>query len=227
MAPMPPAETKSRRLVCPETCRNLVWEISPEEGERRPGRYCLNRLGPVHILDCPLTQGLECRLYEPRPEGEEPRTLDDDGLDDLRGELTLDYLRWPYWKRVRALRETGCAEEPIRVEPVPDEEDEEEADAAAALSSPGVPEEAGEALREKYPGQRRSEDRLRARRREAPRDRPAPSPPGKEPGPEPEGKPPGETGKPGVAPKEKPPKPGKKGERRRSSRGRRRRRRRK
>ncbi len=86
-------------------CRNLVWEAAPQPGPRVPGRYCSNRLGVVSATDCPVYQGIECCLFDPRDDDEEPAQRSEDEIDEIRAVLTADYLRWPYWKRVNLLRQ--------------------------------------------------------------------------------------------------------------------------
>ena len=77
------------------TCRNIVWETVRTDGSSAPGRYCANRLGILHLLDCPVFQGEECCLFEVRGEDEEPFLPDEDELDRIRGRLSQDFLRWP------------------------------------------------------------------------------------------------------------------------------------
>lgn len=150
------------------TCRNLVWEAAAARGEAVPGRYCVNRLGVVHSLDCPVYQGLECCLFDPRAEGETPELTDEKELDRLRTRLTRDYLRWPYWKRVELLR--GAEAPAIVVHDLPDTiepefDDDTEPVKKVMKEEPEKPQEKTEELPgERYPGQRRSEDRRKTRR---------------------------------------------------------------
>jgi hypothetical protein len=148
----------------PEThtrCRNLIFESSPENGDPVPGRYCVSRAGTIQVMDCPVFQGLPCCLFEARAEDEGPTVADEDRLDAVRADLTLDYLRWTYWKRVSILRGAEPPEEPEEVveespEALPEEDEE--------IVRHEIPPPKEEALKEKYPGQRRSEDRRRGRR---------------------------------------------------------------
>ncbi|MCU0728221.1 MAG: hypothetical protein MUE73_20935 [Planctomycetes bacterium] len=184
-------------------CRNLVHEILPRDGRCVPGRYCVNRLGIIQVLDCPVFQGLSCCLFDPRPADEAPRVVSEDELEVLRERLAADLLRWPYFRRVEVLRGPEAPPEKPMVVPEPEEEEpeppvpeEEITPTALALPAP----DSGETLAEKYPGQRRSEDRFRSRqeRRAAaeaegrdgdePAGEPEPGPP-TEPEPEPEPEP--------------------------------------
>ncbi|MHC4861167.1 MAG: hypothetical protein ACYTDY_13880, partial [Planctomycetota bacterium] len=144
------------------TCRNLIWEASPDSGEKTPGRYCVNRLGVVHFLDCPVYQGLDCCLFDPRPEGEEAEPATEAGVEDARARLSQDYLRWSYWRTVDMLRAPEPPEEirrTVTADVVEEEEEEELADLVRQQTKP--PDETAPV--EKYPGQHRSEDRHRAR----------------------------------------------------------------
>ena len=116
-----------------ESCRHLVWRTSPETGELEAGPYCDNDLGVFPLLDCPAFQGRTCAYFEPREA--EPEPAGEEELRDLAAVLAADYLGWRYWHRIRAL--AG-----------------EEVDAPAAEPSPAPP------PRERYPGEKRSEERL-------------------------------------------------------------------
>lgn len=150
-------------------CRNLVWEPAPDSGGVVPGRYCVSRVGVIQSMDCPVSQGCSCCLFDPRSDDESPSASGEERLDEIRGELTADYLRWSYWKRVDVLR--GSEPPPEVIEPdiaeeiLPEIETPPEADAEeiVRLELPPSPEK-DEALKEKYPGQRRSEDRRRSRK---------------------------------------------------------------
>jgi len=145
-------------------CANLVWESSPKSGEVVPGRYCVNRLGVVAAVDCPVYQGLSCCLFESRGRDASPAPVTDEELEEIRGALTVDFLRWPYWRRIELLRR---AEPPEPLNPLPDievkEEDEGDIPDTETVRIETVSREE-EALQEKYPGQRRSEDRRRENR---------------------------------------------------------------
>lgn len=146
-------------------CRNLIWEPSLDNSDAVPGRYCVSRLGAIQSMDCPVFQGLPCCLFDPREDGEEPVVAGEERILEIRELLTADYLRWSYWKRVDALRDSVPPPETVRTPDSPDEP-------PAAVEADGEPEEITrheipppkeEALKEKYPGQRRSEDRRRSR----------------------------------------------------------------
>jgi hypothetical protein len=145
-----------------EACRNLQWERSDDGGENSPGRYCVNRLGVVHYLDCPVYQGIPCCLFDAREEGETPPAVSAVEIEETRARLAEDYLRWPYWRRVETLRgEEAPGDDRRRVELVPEEpDDREEAEVEVAEHAPPPPDSDEEpAPIEKYPGQHRSEDR--------------------------------------------------------------------
>jgi hypothetical protein len=116
-----------------ERCRHLVWRNTPDEPGIEPGPYCRNDLGVFPLLDCPVLQGRTCARFE-RREGD-PRASSETELRDLAAILAADYLGWRYWRRVRAL--AG-----------------EEIDASPPEASAAPP------PRERYPGEKRSEERL-------------------------------------------------------------------
>ncbi len=147
-------------------CRNLIWEPSPDNKGAVPGRYCVSRLGAVQSMDCPVFQGLPCCLFDPREDDEEPVVAGEERILKIRELLTADYLRWSYWKRVDALRDSVPPPETVQM---PDSADEPPAtveadDEPAEITRHEIPPPKEEALKEKYPGQRRSEDRRRSRR---------------------------------------------------------------
>ncbi len=144
-------------------CRNLLWEVSVRDRRRVPGRYCVNRLGVISALDCPVFQGLPCCLYDPRAEGEEPKVPSEEEVEAVRDRLVEDHLRWPYWRRVHTLR-GAVAPPPPGPPPPPDPEDmdRDEEDLGEIAVAP-LPAPEADAPPEKYPGQRRSEDRHRSR----------------------------------------------------------------
>jgi hypothetical protein len=88
-----------------ERCRNLLFEDTLEAGGPAPGKYCVNRLGAFSVLDCPVFQGLSCCLYDARPEGEAPAVPTPRKIEETKGRLGEDYLRWRYWQRVARLRD--------------------------------------------------------------------------------------------------------------------------
>ncbi len=144
-------------------CRNLLWEVSVRDRRRVPGRYCVTSLGVISALDCPVFQGLRCCLYDPRAEGEEPRVPSEDEIEAIRDRLVEDHLRWPYWRRVHTLR-GAVAPPPPAPPPPPDPEDmDREEDELGEIAAAPLLAPADEAPPEKYPGQRRSEDRHRSR----------------------------------------------------------------
>ena len=162
--PYRPAETEPH-----VRCRNLVWEPSPDNGGAVPGHYCVSRVGAVHSMDCPVFQGCACCLFDPRQDDEPPVVVGEERIDEIRAELTVDFLRWSYWKRVDILRGSEPPpepEEPEAAEEAPEVvEDSPEAESEEVVRHelpPPPPKE--EALKEKYPGQRRSEDRRRSRK---------------------------------------------------------------
>ena len=168
-------DSKSAEAAEPHArCRNLVWESSPDNEGSVPGRYCVSRLGTIQSMDCPVYQGQTCCLFDPREPDEQPEVADEERILEVRGQLTSDYLRWSYWKRIDALR----AEEPP---PVKDELPDIEVELPQEVEADGESEEVErheipapppkeEALKEKYPGQRRSEDRRRSRQPAASED---------------------------------------------------------
>ena len=99
-------------------CRRLVWEFSPEDGRAIPGRYCVNRIGVFHMLDCPVYLGRTCCLFDPRAEGEEPVPVRPPRIFEIRETLAEDYLRWPYHRRVALL--SGSEPPPGEDPPPPD-----------------------------------------------------------------------------------------------------------
>ena len=105
-------------------CANLVRERSPKSGEVVPGRYCVNRLGVVAAVDCPVYQGLSCCLFETRGPDASPAPATDEELEEIRGELAVDFLRWPYWRRIELLRRAEPPPEPLK--PLSDIEVKEE-----------------------------------------------------------------------------------------------------
>lgn len=159
----------SRRPPPPHArCVNLLWEPSPRDGKPRPGRFCSNRFGVIHVLDCPVYQGLDCRLFEERSAEAEPKVPTDEELETVRTRLAEDYLRWPYFRRVARLRGADVGDAVVLLDeeaPEPEEEEAEEGEQDLVVAPlPVLPEPGEEAFKEKYPGQRRSEDRVRPRR---------------------------------------------------------------
>ncbi len=162
--PNPPADSEAHIR-----CRNLVWEASPDNRGAVPGRYCVSRVGAIHSMDCPVYQGCSCCLFDPREDDESPVVSGEERLDEIRGLLAPEFLRWSYWRMVDVLR--GSEPPPETGEP---EVAEKPPEAVAPATEPDVevivrhelppPPEKGEALKEKYPGQRRSEDRRRSRK---------------------------------------------------------------
>jgi hypothetical protein len=168
---MPAADPESR-TERHTRCRNLVWEASPD-GSPAPGRYCANRLGVVHVTDCPVAQGRDCCLFDPRPDGVEAEPAAEDEIERLRERLARDYLRWPYWRRVQVLQ--GPEAPTTEVEDLPDVieagEAEEEFEAAEPVARPKPkPAAADESPKERYPGERRSEEAHRTPESAAPVD---------------------------------------------------------
>lgn len=97
-------------------CRNLVWGLVTGDTEPTPGLHCANRLGVVHVLDCPVYQGVACCLLDPRDESESPEPRSEEECEEIAERLSEDFLRWTYWRRVEALRR----KEPPPVRPVED-----------------------------------------------------------------------------------------------------------
>jgi hypothetical protein len=149
-------------------CRNCLHVA--EEGGRGgarvvPGPYCRNPLGVFSMDDCPVLLGRECMQFVER-EGP-PVAVPDEEITGVYHELLRDYLRWPYWERVKNLRkkpEDIAKKTVLEVEEKPEREDEEivyRAPAPVAEGAAAVPKE--KPPEEKYPGQRASEDRHRRR----------------------------------------------------------------
>ncbi len=148
-------------------CRNCMFT---EDEDARPGAapvpgsYCRNPLGVFSMDDCPVILGRECRQFVER-EGP-PAAASEDDLAEARQELLRDYLRWPYWERVRNLRRTPeeIAKKtvlPVEEEPEKPEEEFVYRAPVAPAAAEGAPPGKEKPPEEKYPGQRRSEDRYR------------------------------------------------------------------
>jgi hypothetical protein len=172
-------------------CRHCLHvEDEGRRGKAAPGPYCQNPLGVFSMDDCPVLLGRECRQFVER-EGP-PEALGEEATNEVYRELLKDYMRWPYWERVRNLRrapEEIPKKTVLEVEEKPEREDEEivyrapppvpaavAADgstpapaaapeqpvvAAAATPAPAAAKPGEKPPEEKYPGQRRSEDRSR------------------------------------------------------------------
>jgi hypothetical protein len=164
--PLPPAESCLHNLHRTSDGRRAVPEATD---------LCSNDLGVFHMVDCPLTLGLSCAWYDAAPEPH-PTTTDLE-LEATRERLQRDFLGWRYRRRVRLLskpRHLVSAGIVIDAPPEPEEIVPEalamrapppEAavapvvgavdGAAATETTPAAP-----AAPERYPGQRRSEERL-------------------------------------------------------------------
>ena len=176
-------------LPAPESCAHNLHRTGDGRNPRpEPVDLCRNALGMFHMLDCPLTVGMACVYYEASPA---PHAVTSDlELEAAREELQGDFLGWRYRRRVRWLTKPknlvpvpivveGAAEVeevvpdalPMREPPPPTASASgaeappaaavtgAEGAAPASASAPAAP-----AAPERYPGQRRSEERLAKKR---------------------------------------------------------------
>ena len=133
-----------------------------------PSPWCRNPLGLFSMDDCPVLLGGECLQFVER--GGPPTALAFEESEEVRIGLLKDYLRWTYWERVRNLRRKPGeipAKTVLEVEEKPEREDEEIVYHAPPPPVTAVEGEAAPAEKpkeEKYPGQRRSEDRFRRKK---------------------------------------------------------------
>jgi hypothetical protein len=127
---------------------------------------CRSPIGMVHMVDCPINLGRPCTFYAAA--SDEVEALSDEDVVRQRTLLHADYMRWSYRRRVHALRKpVGFLPERRAVEIVPDPEIEPGVDLVFARvealeaeeASVPVPDTLEGAPEERYPGQRRSEDR--------------------------------------------------------------------
>ena len=167
----------------PETCAHNLYAASDASGRPEASDLCRNELGVFHMLDCPLFLGRPCTYYEPAPE---QRSAEDElALERAAQELRQDFLSWGYTRRVRALAQPRDAvPKRAKVEAIDEPEDrgivvrrvgaedepevvaaEEEVVAEEEAATEEEPEAAPASRPELYPGQRRSEERVRGPRR--------------------------------------------------------------
>jgi hypothetical protein len=177
----------------PSSCLHNVHRVGDgRRPEPEPTDLCRNALGVFHMLDCPLTLGISCAYYEQSPAPH--ATTSDVDIESAREELSREFLGWRYRRRVRWLTKpknlvpVGIvvdgppeAEEvvpehlPMKAPPpdavaVPVDAAPADASSGAASTSepittsidPTAP--AKPAAPERYPGQRRSEERLAKKR---------------------------------------------------------------
>ncbi len=112
------------------SCRRFIFrEGRTGEGEADvvSADMCKTPVGIISSLDCPVWLGRHCRFFEEREGDAEP--LIDAEIEELRGKLRKDYLRWRYRLRTQDLRS----------EPV-DAEDVEEEDISDGTEIPARPE---------------------------------------------------------------------------------------
>lgn len=165
----PASPEPTTELPAPASCARNLHRASELRGSPPEATdLCVNAAGAFHMLDCPLTWGRPCALYEkaddPHPCAGETEIV------KARAQLHRDFLRWPYAQRLKALSQ-GLDALPTRraVESVPEPE-EQIPESLLSVEPAEVEEEPSlpvEPTAERYPGQRRSEDR---------RKRPAPPP---------------------------------------------------
>jgi hypothetical protein len=178
----------------PESCVHNLHRIGDGRAPRPESTdLCRNALGVFHMADCPLTLGLGlvCSYYEAAAEPH--ATTGDLELETAREELQRDFLGWRYRRRARwltkprnlvpVLLSVESAPEPEEVVPetlamrLPPVAASAEggappvpANGAAALTSQPITTEVATmgpvvaAAPERYPGQRRSEERLAKKR---------------------------------------------------------------
>jgi hypothetical protein len=166
-------------LPVPDSCVHNLHRVGDGRDARpEPTELCRNALGVFHMTDCPLQIGIACAYYQETPQPHPTET--DLDVEGFRDELQRDFLGWRYRKRVRWLTKPKnlvpvgivieCAPEPEEIvpeslamrTPAPTE--------VVAVAPPAVAGEAQTpaetvapaptAAPERYPGQRRSEERL-------------------------------------------------------------------
>jgi len=119
------------------TCRRFLFREG-RTGEGEPdvvsAEMCKTPVGVISALDCPVWLGRHCRFYEER-EGE-PEPLIDAEIEELRGKLRKDYLRWRYRRRTQDLRS-----EPVDAEEIEEDDSDTSTEIVArpeAVPDPGA-----------------------------------------------------------------------------------------
>jgi len=172
----------------PKSCLCNLHRIGDQrEPKPEPTELCRNSLGVFSMTDCPLTVGIACSYYEASPVPHP--TTSDAGLEATREEMQRDFLGWRYRRRVRWLTKPknvvpagivlDAQPEPEEVVPEtlamrplpPDAAPPPVAPAADATTTSATGEPittsvtpAAPSAPERYPGQRRSEERLAKKR---------------------------------------------------------------
>ena len=169
-----PAEAVPRaNEPCAGECTHHLHRAPDEGGGRgtdavESSGLCRNEIGVFHMVDCPLEMGRACTYFEARGGAPEPRP--DREIAAARRELRRDFMGWSYFRRVRALRqERGTLPAPRGIEHVPEPEEviPDELALVEVEDAPlptGGAESEEDSSEELYPGQRRSEDRLKGNR---------------------------------------------------------------